>query len=150
MCAVLTCYFLCIHCSFMSFTSCPLSSLALFFLYTVHLLEHLTLEWNLKWNVSKATHSFFFFAWRLENFNRCTVLACTKPKPSIFLEVYHALNVETVCLLLNCRCGNVAAILELDQCSPKVLAQQVRDNSWPVYFLNNWYSLSKPSRGCRR
>ena len=56
-------------------------------------------------------------------------MACTKPKPSIFLEVYHALNVETVCLLLNCRCRNVAAILELDQCSPKVLAQQVRDNS---------------------
>jgi len=41
-------------------------------------------------------------------------LACTKPKPSIFPDVYHALNVETVCLLLNCRCGNVAAILELN------------------------------------
>ena len=52
----------------------------------------------------------------METFNRCTVLACTKPKPSIFPEVCHALNVETVCLLLNCRCGNVAAILELDSC----------------------------------
>ena len=149
MCAVLTCYFLRIHCSFMSFTSCPLSSLALFFLYTVHLLEHLTLEWNFEMSAKQHIH-FFFCLETVETFNRCTVLACTKPKPSIFLEVYHALNVETVCLLLNCRCGNVAAILELDQCSPKVLAQQVRDNSWPVYFLNNWYSLSKPSRGCRR
>jgi len=51
----------------------------------------------------------------VETFNRCTLLACTKPKPSIFAELYPALNVETVSLLLNSRCGNVAAILELDE-----------------------------------
>ena len=112
MCAVLTNYFLRVHCSFLSFTSCALSPLTLFFMYFVHLLLTLDIEMKLR-NVSKARHSFFCLE-TMETFNRCTVLACTKPKPSIFPEVYPALNVETASLLLNCRCGNVAAILELD------------------------------------
>ena len=86
----------------------------------VHCSLALTLDIGMKLrNVSKATHSFFFCLETVETFNRCTVLACTKPKPSIFPEVYHAVNAETVCLLLNCRCGNVAAILELDSVLPK-------------------------------
>lgn len=63
---------------------------------------------------SKARHSLFCLE-SVETVKRCTVSACTKPKPSAFPEVYPALNVETVSLLLNCRCGNVAAILELDE-----------------------------------
>ena len=64
--------------------------------------------------MSAKQHIHFFFCLEtVKTFNRCTDV---QPKPSIFPEVCHALNIETVCLLLNCRCGNVAAILELDSC----------------------------------
>ena len=125
MSSVFNCRSLNVRCTYLLFSSCPLFFPVVYFMSSVftcpflpvHCSLALTLDIGMKLrNVSKATHSFFLCLETVKTFNRCTVLACTKPKPSIFPEVCHALNVETVCLLLNCRCGNVAAILELDSC----------------------------------